>query len=336
MENLFLKVHETPFRSRYKYDLLKDETLNENLLADYLKKQLPQANNIRINKKAQSIVFEYTSTLTDKIEQCLSSIDKEKLLKESSSSTMLSCVNEEEPSLNGVTRASLALGLERVVKNDMAKATMTTAAALPLLKEGTQELLEEGLTSKVLEAAAVGISIYRKDYLAANSTNAMLELGEYIEETTVHKSDDLLKELAKPNVKEAWVERKVDGKVTEVLIDSDDIKVGDIVVVGMGNTIPIDGHIVEGNASVNQISMTGEAEPVMKVRGDRVISGTIVEDGRIKIWAENVGSDTATQKIKTYIENSLNEKSSVQLKATKLANKLVPVTLGLAGASYLY
>lgn len=81
--------------------------------------------------------------------------------------------------------------------------------------------------------------------------------------------------------------------------------------------------------------MTGEAEPVMKQRGDRVISGTIVEDGRLKIWAEYVGSDTATQRIRHYIENSINEKSSVQLKATKLADKLVPVTLALAGTSYL-
>lgn len=163
----------------------------------------------------------------------------------------------------------------------------------------------------------------------------MLELGEYIEETTVHKSDDLLKELAKPNVEEAWIEKIVKGKVTEVLVKSSEIKTGDVVIVGVGNTVPVDGHILDGSASVNEVSMTGEAEPIMKQRGDRVISGTIVEDGRLRIWAEYVGADTATQRIKHYIENSLNEKSSVQLKATKLADKLVPVTLGLAGTSYL-
>ena len=86
----------------------------------------------------------------------------------------------------------------------------------------------------------------------------MLELGEYIEETTVHKSDDLLKELSKPNVEDAWVEKKVDGKITEILIKSKDIQIGDVVVVGIGNTIPVDGHILEGNASVNEVSMTGE------------------------------------------------------------------------------
>ena len=81
--------------------------------------------------------------------------------------------------------------------------------------------------------------------------------------------------------------------------------------------------------------MTGEAEPVPKSRGDRVISGTVVDEGRIKIWAENVGADTATARIKDYIQSSLNEKSAIGLKATKLADKLVPVTLSLAGISYL-
>jgi heavy metal translocating P-type ATPase len=111
--------------------------------------------------------------------------------------------------------------------------------------------------------------------------------------------------------------------------------VGDIVIVGAGDTISVDGHIIYGDASVNQVSMTGEAEPVKKGRGDRVISGTVVEEGRIKIWAEQVGEDTATARIKEYIKSSLSEKSAIGLKATKLADSLVPVTLGLAGFAYL-
>ncbi|MDC0933891.1 heavy metal translocating P-type ATPase, partial [Arcobacteraceae bacterium] len=200
---------------------------------------------------------------------------------------------------------------------------------------GVEDLLSEGLTSGVLESLAVGVSIARKDYLAANSTNAMLELGEYIEETTVHKSDDLIRELAKPNVKEIWIEQETDGKKELVKIETSTVKIGDIVVVGAGDTIAIDGHIISGEASVNQVSMTGESEAVKKERGDRVISGTVVEEGRIKIWAEHVGEDTATARIKNYITTSLSEKSSVGLKATKLADKLVPVTLGLAGLSYV-
>ena len=338
MNNKFIKVHQSNLRTRYKYFLLKNEFIDENILKNYFEK-IKDIKSVRINKKAFSIIFELHKDISEKIEEILNKLTIEDSLKsceDEVAAVCISCVGSEEPSLNGIVRATSALIAERFVANDLLKAGITTGASIPLLLEGSKELLKEGLTSKVLESAAVAISIYRKDYLAANSTNAMLELGEYIEETTVHKSDDLLKELSKPNVEEAWVEKKIDGKITEILVKSNDIEIGDIVVVGIGNTIPVDGHIVEGTGSVNQVSMTGEAEPVVKYRGDRVISGTIVEEGRFRIWAEHVGANTATQRIKHYIENSLNEKSSVQLKANKLANKLVPVTLGLATASYIF
>ena len=338
MNNKFIKVHQSNLRTRYKYFLLKDEFIDENILKNYFEK-IKDIKSVRINKKAFSIIFELHKDISEKIEEILNKLTIEDLLKsceDEVAAVCISCVGSEEPSINGIVRATSALIAERFVANDLLKAGITTGASIPLLLEGSKELLKEGLTSKVLESAAVAISIYRKDYLAANSTNAMLELGEYIEETTVHKSDDLLKELSKPNVEEAWVEKKIDGKITEILVKSNDIEIGDIVVVGIGNTIPVDGHIVEGTGSVNQVSMTGEAEPIIKYRGDRVISGTIVEEGRFRIWAEHVGANTATQRIKHYIENSLNEKSSVQLKANKLANKLVPVTLGLATASYIF
>ena len=338
MNKKFIKVHQTNLRFRYKYFLLKDKFIDENILKNYFEK-IKDIKSVRINKKAFSIIFELHRDISIQIEEILNKLTIEDLLKsceDEVAAVCISCVGNEEPSINGMVRATSALIAERFITNDLLKAGITTGASIPLLLEGSKELLKEGLTSKVLESAAVAISIYRKDYLAANSTNAMLELGEYIEETTVHKSDDLLKELSKPNVEEAWVEKKIDGKITEILVKSNDIEIGDIVVVGIGNTIPVDGHIVEGTGSVNQVSMTGEAEPIIRYRGDRVISGTIVEEGRFRIWAENVGANTATQRIKHYIENSLNEKSSVQLKANKLANKLVPVTLGLATASYIF
>lgn len=336
-DNKFIKVHETTQRVRYKYELLKDKNIDENILQAYFEK-LDGISSVRINKKAYSIIFNIEDNITTKIEELLSKLSLDELLSKVDEEQLVctSCVSDEKPSLQGLINASSTLVSERFIKNNLINGTLSTVAAFSLFKEGTQELFEEGLTSKVLEASAVGISILRKDYLAANSTNTMLALGEYIEETTVHRSDDLLRELAKPNVKEAWIEIQKDGKQTEILIPTEDIKVGDIVVVSAGSTIPIDGHIVQGEASVNQVSMTGEAEPIKKQKGDRVISGTVLEEGRIKIWAEHVGSNTATNKIKFYIESSLNEKSSVQLKATRLADRLVPVTLGLAGTSYVF
>ena len=241
MNNQFKKVHSTSTRARYKYSLLKDKNLDENILKSDLKK-IDGVLSVRVNKKAYSIIFDFDrNSVCEEIEKRLSSLNIDELLISSNNqASCLSCVSDEAPSTKGILRASSALVSERFIKNDILKASVTSAAALPMLIDGTKELFKEGLTSRVLESAAVGISIYRKDYLAANSTNAMLELGEYIEETTVHKSDDLLKELSKPNVEEAWIEKEIDGKLTEVLVKSIDIQIGDVVIVATGSTVPVD------------------------------------------------------------------------------------------------
>lgn len=289
----------------------------------------------RVNPRAKSIVICYEQISLQELKNQISQIDFHSYKQVPKALSTCQIGVEEKPSMAGVIRATSAMSIEPFVRDDRAKFALSTMATAPLLVAGTKELFSNGLTSKVLEATAVGVSLARKDYLAANITNTMLELGEYIEETTVHRSDALIKELAKPNIEEAWVEVEVDGKKVEKLVKTATLSIGDIIIVGAGDTIGVDGHIIHGDASVNQVSMTGEAEPVKKGRGDRVISGTVVEEGRIKIWAEQVGEDTATARIKEYIKSSLSEKSAIGLKATKLANSLVPVTLGLAGFAYL-
>ena len=281
------------------------------------------AKNVRVNKKAKSIIVGFDSNLNE-IKEFIENLPITNLNKRKNS-----------PSKAEIYKAATALAITPLINNNGVKAMASLIAAAPLLKEGASEAVNEGITSKVLEATAVGVSLARRDFLAANSTNLMLTIGEYMEESAVHRSDDLIKELARPNIEEVWIEINDHGKKSLKKISTADVKVGDIVVVGAGESIGIDGYIVEGTASVNQVSMTGEAEPVKKERGDRVMSGTVVEDGRIKIWAESIAAESATARIKSYIQSSLNEKSSVGLKATRLADKLVPVTLSLAGVSYL-
>lgn len=308
-------------RVRFICNELNEFIDERNLEAEILK--LEDVLNARVNKAAKSIIITYSRNLKNII-QDISNIQI---------STLKSIKNA--PSKAEIYKSAAILALTSINKNKFINIAATLAGSKELFKEGAYELLHEGLTSKTLEALAVGVSLARGDYSAANGTNLLLNLGEYIEESTVHKSDDLIKELARPNVKEAWIEVIGNGKKELKLINAKDIKIGDIVVVSTGESIAIDGYIVEGSASINQVSMTGEAEPVKKERGDRVMSGTIVEEGRIKIWAELIGDETATSRIKKYIQASLNEKSSIGLKATKLADKLVPVTLGLAGLSYI-
>ena len=281
------------------------------------------AKSVRVNKKAKSVIIGFESNF-DEIKEFIENLPIENFNK-----------RKVSPNKSKIYKAATALAVTPFIADNGAKALSSLIAAAPLLKEGTSEALKGGITSKVLEATAVGVSLARRDFLAANSTNLMLTIGEYMEESAVHRSDDLIKELARPNIEEVWIEINNRGRESLKKIATADVKVGDIVVVGAGESIGIDGYIVEGTASVNQVSMTGEAEPVKKERGDRVMSGTVVEDGRIKIWAESIASESATARIKSYIQSSLNEKSAVGLKATKLADKLVPVTLSLAGVSYL-
>lgn len=279
---------------------------------------------VSVNNAAKSIVFtsskEITKELAEKILSFFSTYNVKQLAKA-----------KETPSKAMIYTSALALA-NSYKTNPVFDATFSKLSAIPLLKAGALELVNEGLTSKVLEAAAVGASLIRQDYKAANSTNLMLSIGEYIEESVVAKSDDLIKELAKPQTTHAWVESN--GELKK--ISTKDLKIGDIVVVGQGDSIAVDGYIVDGDASINQVSMTGEAEAVSKSRGDRVLSGTVVVDGRIKIWAESVGENTSTAKILHYMKDCLEEKSKIGQKAYKLADSLVPVTLGLAGLAYLY
>ncbi|KEA46608.1 ATPase [Campylobacter mucosalis] len=279
--------------------------------------------NVRVNKYAKSIVVEYSGDF----DEILEFIKHLKMPIKPKDPTL--------PSKAEIYKAGAITAITPLISNGYIKTALGLYASSQNLLHGFSELKNDGITSKVLEAMAIGVSLARGDHLAANSTNFMLNLGEYMEESASHRSDDLIKELAKPNIEEVWVEIRQNGELILKKVKTNSLKKGDIVVVGAGESIGVDGYIVEGTASINQVSMTGEAEPVAKNRGDRVISGTVVEEGRIKIWAENVGDETATARIKEYIQSSLNEKSSVGLKATKLADKLVPVTLSLAGVSYL-
>ena len=207
----------------------------------------------------------------------------------------------------------------------------TLAAALPLFAEAVQDLRQEGITSHVLEALAVAISAARRDFTAANATIFMLALGEYLEQSIARRSDDLLKQLLRPDTGLVWVEEN--GQ--ERQLDSASVSVGMTIVVATGMTVPVDGTVLGGEAMVNEAAMTGESEPVRRKRGDTVLSGTVVEEGRLRIYAEHVGRNTAAARIADYVEQSLSAKSASQLNAARLADRLVPAVLGLAGGTWL-
>ena len=203
--------------------------------------------------------------------------------------------------------------------------------SLKYMKEGVKTLLKGKIEVPVLDATAIAVSVLRNDTDTAGSIMFLLGFGELLEEWTHKKSIDNLARSLSLHVTKAW--KKVDG--TEVLVSIDEIETGEQVVVHMGNVIPFDGVVAEGEALVNQASLTGEATAVRKAEGASVYAGTVMEEGTLTITVSKVGSDSKFEKIVKMIEESEKMKSNVEGKAAHLADKLVPYSLGATALTYL-
>ncbi len=206
-----------------------------------------------------------------------------------------------------------------------AQAVYNTVLSFKYLYRGLKSLWKGKLKVEVLDAAAVGVSILRADYNTAGSVMFLLGIGELLDEWTHKKSVGDLARSMSLKINRVW-KKTEDGQ--EVLVSSSDIREGDQVVVHMGNIIPFDGIVTEGEAMVNQSSMTGESLPVRKNVHKYVYAGTAVEEGELTISVKAVSGSTRYESIVRMIEESEKLKSSVESKAARLADRLVPYTLG--------
>lgn len=209
---------------------------------------------------------------------------------------------------------------------------LTTLKSIKYIWKGLKTLAKGKVEVPVLDATAIGVSIFHKDFETAGSIMFLLGIGEILEEWTHKKSVDDLARSMSLNVGKVWM--LSGGK--EVLVSAADIKVNDEVIVHMGNVIPFDGIITFGEAMVNQASLTGESLPVRKNIYGSVYAGTVVEEGELTIQVKEVGGKSKFEKIVTMIEESEKLKSSLESKAEHLADKLVPYTLLGTGLTYLF
>ena len=183
----------------------------------------------------------------------------------------------------------------------------------------------------VLDATAVTVSLARGDFSTAGSVMFMLKLGEILEEWTHKKSVADLAGAMSLRVDKVWLQ--VDG--TEVLTDVGTVQPGDHVVIRTGGMIPLDGRVISGEAMVNQSSMTGESLPVPKRCGSPVYAGTVVEEGECVLCVEKTAGGGRYDRIVHMIEESEKLKSTAEDKASRLADRLVPYTLGGTALTYL-
>ena len=211
------------------------------------------------------------------------------------------------------------------------RAGITMVRSVKYLWAGVSALAKGRIEVPVLDGTAIGVSLLRNDINTAGSIMFLLGIGEILEEWTHKKSVDDLARSMSLNISKVWLCQ--DGQ--EILVSASEIKEGDEVCIHMGNVIPLDGVIKEGEGMVNQASLTGEAIPVAKKPGGYVYAGTVLEEGELLIEVKENSGTTKYEKIVAMIEETEKLKSTVESRAEHLADRLVPYTLAGTGLVYL-
>ena len=211
------------------------------------------------------------------------------------------------------------------------RTVITGVKSVKYIYQGIHTLLQRKIEVPVLDATAIGVSMFRGDLSTAGSVMFLLGIGEILEEWTHKKSVDDLARSMSLNISRVGLCN--DGQ--EMLVPTTEIQTGDLVRVHMGNMVPFDGTVAEGEAMVNQASLTGESEPVRKYIESTVYAGTVVEEGELTIRVKETNGSSKFDKIVTMIEESEKLKSGLESKAEHLADRLVPYTLLGTGITYL-
>ena len=200
---------------------------------------------------------------------------------------------------------------------------LTIGQSVKYIGIGLKCLLQRKIEVPVLDATAITVSLITKDFSTASSIMFLLGIGELLEEWTHKKSVDDLARSMSLNVSKVWLKTPENQ---EILVESSKIEKGDKVVVHMGNVIPFDGEVLDGDAMVNQASLTGESVPVQRTVGNTVFAGTVVEEGEITIRVKEVEGNNRFDQIVTMIEESEKLKSELEGKAEHYADKRIPLT----------
>ena len=319
-------LHESPGRMRIRTLCGAMSLRQADILEAYLKK-VDGAKSVKVYDRTGDAVICYTGS-RDAMLHALAvfSYARSEELAPEHSSRALNREFEDKLVFTVLRRAGNQLFLPSPIR--IAIAIFRSAK---YIKAGLTSLLHGRLTVSVLDATAVTVSMVRGDFATAGSVMFMLRLGEILEEWTHKKSVADLAGAMSLNVDKVWL--KADG--TEVLVPIGEVKAGDCIVVRTGGMIPLDGKVIDGEATVNQASITGESMPVPKGPGSYVYAGTVAEEGECVIQVEKAVGGGRYDRIVKMIEESEKLKSTAEDKASRLADRLVPYTLGGTALTYL-
>ena len=212
-----------------------------------------------------------------------------------------------------------------------ARFAISVIKSLKYVREALRAIANRRIEVAILDATAIVISLIRGDQKTAASVMFLLKVGELLEEWTHKRSVDDLARTMSLGVDKVWL-KTAD---TEVIVPINKVSAGDEIVVRTGGMIPLDGKVISGEAEVNQASMTGESMPVHKKAGSYVYAGTVVEDGSVVICVDKISGSGKYDRIVKMIEESEKLKSEAESKASHLADRLVPYSLGGTLLTYL-
>jgi heavy metal translocating P-type ATPase len=202
--------------------------------------------------------------------------------------------------------------------------------ALPIFNKGVSSLLKRRISVDVLDSSAIAAAIGLRDFRTAGIITFLLKVGEYLDEWTRERSRKALLSLFTVHDEWAWV--KKNGSEERVALG--EVRTGDLVVARAGSYIPVDGVVVDGEAMVNQSSLTGEPFPVPKRQGLTVYAGTALEEGVLLIRTEKAKDETRIAQVVKVIQESEGLKADVQSHAEMLADRIVPYVFLLSGLTY--
>ncbi|MBO4360926.1 MAG: heavy metal translocating P-type ATPase, partial [Eubacteriaceae bacterium] len=219
-------------------------------------------------------------------------------------------------------KSLLPVGIQQIV---------TVVEGAPFIWHGIKDIFGRKFSAEIVHASAISASLLTADFPTASSITFLTEIGEILEEWTYKKSvNDLAQSLAL-NITKVWKQDEAGGH----LVDIEDIVEGDLIKVTMGNMIPLDGVVTQGEALVNQAALTGESMAVRKIPDRSVYAGTVVEEGEIVFSVKSASGQTRYDKIIQMIEASESMQPAVQGQAEKVVSKMIPYTFGTAVAVWL-
>lgn len=326
-------LHESPRRIRMKTPLIHMSYRDADLLQYYIA-SLPGVKEVSVDERTGNAIVYFRKASAD---------DKERLMK------ALLAYNPEDEAVTSLVPEETGRELNReyqekfimqVLKHNLYKLFLpapiaiarTVVKSVPFLIKAIKALCSGHLKVEALDGIAIAASIIRRDFETASSIMFLLDTGEILEEWTRKKSIGDLARSMSLQVDKAWLYTE-DG---EIQVSVNTVKKGDRIILRNSDIIPLDGKVISGEMTVNQSTMTGESEPVVKKAGSYVYAGTVVEEGECIVAVAKESGKGKYDKIVQMIEESEKLKSDTEAKAYHLADSLVPYSLAGFGLTYLF